>query len=136
MPVGGAAKRAADGPTSAPDAEPSVAATTSGLVASFEAAGSGAPPSKAAKLAVGSSASGGVAPGDRVAQLPTGANMVEVNGKSCTHEVAWPPGEEGSPLPPPPRPGPPAREYPFTIDPFQQVAVNCLEAGALRALLP
>lgn len=33
-------------------------------------------------------------------------------------------------MPPGPRPGPPAKEYPFKIDPFQQTAVNCLEAGA------
>ncbi|KAG2483942.1 hypothetical protein HYH03_017262, partial [Edaphochlamys debaryana] len=67
---------------------------------------------------------------NRVAQLPVGANLVEVDGKSCTHEVAWPPGAPaGSLLPPPPREGPPARVYPFKIDPFQQVAVNCLEAG-------
>ncbi len=66
---------------------------------------------------------------DRVAKLPSGANVVEFDGKSCTHEVAWPPGEEGSPLPPPKRDGPSAREYPFKIDPFQQTAVNCLEAG-------
>ena len=39
-------------------------------------------------------------------------------------------GEEGPSLPPGPRPGPPAKEYPFPIDPFQQTAVNCLEAGA------
>lgn len=38
-------------------------------------------------------------------------------------------GVEGSQLPPPPRPGPPAREYPFAIDPFQQTAISCLEAG-------
>ena len=67
---------------------------------------------------------------DRVAALPFGANLVEFDGKSCTHEVAWPPGEDGSPLPPPAREGPPAREYPFKIDPFQQTAINCLEAGA------
>ncbi|GFR46723.1 hypothetical protein Agub_g8346 [Astrephomene gubernaculifera] len=67
--------------------------------------------------------------GERVARLPVGANLVEVDGKSCTHEVAWPPGEQGSMLPPPAREGPPARVYPFKIDPFQQVAVNCLEAG-------
>ncbi|GIL48638.1 hypothetical protein Vafri_5094 [Volvox africanus] len=66
---------------------------------------------------------------ERVARLPVGANLVEVDGKSCTHEVAWPPGQEGIRLPPPAREGPPARVYPFKIDPFQQVAVNCLEAG-------
>ncbi|EFJ42378.1 hypothetical protein VOLCADRAFT_107315 [Volvox carteri f. nagariensis] len=76
------------------------------------------PPAKAARLG-----------GERVAQLPVGANLVEVDGKSCTHEVAWPPGQEGSTLPPPAREGAPARVYPFKIDPFQQVAVNCLEAG-------
>jgi ATP-dependent RNA helicase DOB1 len=38
-------------------------------------------------------------------------------------------GEEGSLLPPAPRPGPPARVYPFPIDPFQQAAINALEAG-------
>uniref|UniRef100_A0A383W508 Helicase ATP-binding domain-containing protein n=1 Tax=Tetradesmus obliquus TaxID=3088 RepID=A0A383W508_TETOB len=32
-------------------------------------------------------------------------------------------------LPPQQRPGPPAREYPFQIDPFQQTAINALEAG-------
>lgn len=58
-----------------------------------------------------------------------GANLIESNGKSCTHEVAWPPGQEGPLTPPPAHQGPPARTYPFTIDPFQQTAVNALEAG-------
>ncbi|KXZ50647.1 hypothetical protein GPECTOR_15g331 [Gonium pectorale] len=79
----------------------------------------GAPAAKAQRL-------GG---GERVAALPVGANLVEVDGKACTHEVAWPPDQQGSTLPPPQREGPPARVYPFKIDPFQQVAVNCLEAG-------
>ena len=38
-------------------------------------------------------------------------------------------GEEGSFMPPKPRDGPPAREYPFQIDPFQATAINCLESG-------
>jgi hypothetical protein len=29
---------------------------------------------------------------ERVAPMPSGANLIEVDGKSCTHEVAWPPG--------------------------------------------
>ena len=32
-------------------------------------------------------------------------------------------------MPPKARKGPPAREYPFQIDPFQSTAINCLEAG-------
>lgn len=32
-------------------------------------------------------------------------------------------------MPPPPHQGPPAREYPFKLDPFQQTALNALEAG-------
>ena len=67
---------------------------------------------------------------DRVASLPQGANLIECDGKSCTHEVAWPPGStSATTLPPPASQGPPARTYPFKIDPFQQTAVNALEAG-------
>ncbi len=98
-----------------------------------------------------------------------GVNLVEVGGKSCTHEVAWPPPPEDSDAvpsgrslpyfvkntqcaqqlpdevvlhctgdqsqaPPPSRPGPPAKEYPFQLDPFQQTAINCLETGALSPI--
>lgn len=66
---------------------------------------------------------------DRVAAMPVGSNLIEVDGKSCTHEVCWPPGVQGSSEPPKARPGPPAREYPFKLDPFQQTAINALEAG-------
>lgn len=66
---------------------------------------------------------------DRVAAMPVGSNYIEIDGKSCTHEVCWPPGAAGSMLPPEAREGPPAREYPFKIDPFQQTAINALEAG-------
>ncbi len=66
---------------------------------------------------------------DRVAALPAGANLIETDGKSCTHEVAWPPGISGSVSPPPASGRPPAREYPFLLDPFQQTAINALEAG-------
>lgn len=74
---------------------------------------------------------------DRVAAMPVGSNLIEVDGKSCTHEVCWPPGAQGSNDPPKARPGPPAREYPFKLDPFQQTAINALEGGACRhALCP
>lgn len=66
---------------------------------------------------------------DVVAAMPVGSNYIEIDGKSCTHEVCWPIGVEGSKAPPPQRKGPPAREYPFKIDPFQQTAINALEAG-------
>ena len=60
-----------------------------------------------------------------------GVNIVEVDGKTCTHAVAWPEGApQGSPLPPAARPGPPAKDFPFTLDPFQRTSINCLEAGA------
>jgi|LauGreSBDMM110SN_4_FD.fasta_scaffold03188_1 ATP-dependent RNA helicase DOB1 len=74
---------------------------------------------------------------DRVAALPVGANLVEFEGKSCTHEVAWPPGSSGSSMPPTAAPGrPSAREYPFKLDPFQQTAINALEAGELAQSSP
>ena len=64
-----------------------------------------------------------------------GVNIVEMDGKTCTHAVAWPEGmPEGSPLPPPARPGPPAKEFPFALDPFQRTSINCLEAGATQRL--
>ena len=74
---------------------------------------------------------------DRVASHPQGANLIECDGKSCTHEVAWPPGSaHATTLPPPAIQGPPARTYPFKIDPFQQTAVNALEAGNASTLRP
>ena len=59
-----------------------------------------------------------------------GVNYVEIDGKTCTHAVALPDGTpDARPLPPSARPGPPAKEFPFTLDPFQRTAINCLEAG-------
>ena len=45
--------------------------------------------------------------------------------EQCTHEVAVPPDTEYAAL----RPyhGPPAKEYPFTLDPFQREAILCLQ---------
>lgn len=45
--------------------------------------------------------------------------------ESCTHEVALPPGHEFQPLKQPTRP--PAKNYKFTLDPFQQQAILCIE---------
>ena len=58
---------------------PSLALCAAGDMASL--AGGGEPPVKRFKLAA-----------ERAAPMPSGANLIEVDGKSCTHEVAWPPG--------------------------------------------
>jgi ATP-dependent RNA helicase DOB1 len=69
--------------------------------------------------------------GDVPQQRPEGGvNYIEINGKTCTHAVAWPEDAlEPDLSPPPPRKGPAAKEFPFTLDPFQRTAINCLEAG-------
>ena len=66
---------------------------------------------------------------DRVAAPSVGANLIQVNGKTCTHEVAWPPGEHGSHLPPDKCAAAAAKQYAFPLDPFQQTAINGLEKG-------
>ena len=60
-----------------------------------------------------------------------GPQIIEINGKSCQHEVAWPGivKEETAFQPPARSKLPPAKQYPFSLDPFQQTAINCLEAG-------
>jgi superfamily II RNA helicase len=59
-----------------------------------------------------------------------GSNFIEIDGKTCTHAVAWPEdGKTHNSQPPPARPGPAAKEFPFTLDPFQRTAINCLEGG-------
>ena len=62
-------------------------------------------------------------------------NFIEHDGKTCTHEVAWPPEYSGqvSTAPPRQKAGPPAKEYAFKLDPFQQTSINCLEAGTYLA---
>ncbi|CAG9760970.1 unnamed protein product [Ceutorhynchus assimilis] len=45
--------------------------------------------------------------------------------ESCTHEVACPPNEEYFALQP--RHGPPLKEYPFTLDPFQNESIACVD---------
>lgn len=72
---------------------------------------------------------------DRTAAPSAGANLIQVNGKTCTHEVAWPPGEQGSHLPPESSAATAAKEYPFPLDPFQQTAINGLERGRALSLV-
>ena len=70
--------------------------------------------------------------GDEVlTEAPRGVNLIEDGAKTCTHEVAWPDGkhDERSRRVPSRKAGPPAKEYAFKLDPFQQTAINCLEAG-------
>lgn len=45
--------------------------------------------------------------------------------ESCTHEVATYPGQDYIPLSA--SNGPPAKEYPFVLDPFQKEAIMCIE---------
>ena len=45
--------------------------------------------------------------------------------EQCTHEVAVPPDTDYAPLRP--YSGPPAKEYPFVLDPFQKEAILCLQ---------
>ncbi len=45
--------------------------------------------------------------------------------EQCTHEVAVPPDADYAPLRP--YSGPPAKEYPFVLDPFQKEAILCLQ---------
>ncbi|XP_039950923.1 exosome RNA helicase MTR4 isoform X2 [Bactrocera tryoni] len=45
--------------------------------------------------------------------------------ESCTHEVAVYPGQEYIPLQA--LTGPPAKEYPFVLDPFQKEAILCID---------
>ena len=56
--------------------------------------------------------------------------FVQIDGKSCTHQVAWPPGSaEKNNEPPPVMSKPMAKEYAFELDPFQKTSIAALEAG-------
>ncbi len=48
---------------------------------------------------------------------------------TCLHEVSFPEGYEAPVGVVPNAPSKPAKEYPFTLDPFQREAIKCLEAG-------
>lgn len=56
----------------------------------------------------------------------SGAQVKDVDCEgACIHEVVVPPDAEYKPLKP--RAGPLAKEYQFTLDPFQNEAIRCLE---------
>lgn len=57
-----------------------------------------------------------------------GTNYLESDGKSCSHEAVWPKGRLGS-KDAPKQIKDSAMEFPFSLDPFQQTSINCLEAG-------
>lgn len=48
---------------------------------------------------------------------------------ACIHEVSYPEGYTPSHLPRPSYNNKPAKEYPFSLDPFQSEAIKCLEHG-------
>ncbi|XP_075649528.1 DExH-box ATP-dependent RNA helicase DExH9 [Castanea sativa] len=50
---------------------------------------------------------------------------------ACLHDVSYPEGYVPPPPPPPPSSSAsaPAKEFPFTLDPFQSESINCLENG-------
>ncbi|PAV77833.1 hypothetical protein WR25_19969 [Diploscapter pachys] len=52
-------------------------------------------------------------------------HTLKTQNENCTHEVAVPPGIEYHGLPK--KPAKPAKTYPFTLDPFQNEAIACIE---------
>jgi ATP-dependent RNA helicase DOB1 len=67
-----------------------------------------------------------------VAEDGTAEEEPAANGKgyvACLHEVSYPEGSDHARAGRVPSSTKPAKEYPFTLDPFQREAVRCLEAG-------
>ena len=67
------------------------------------------------------------APIAHIAPTPPPAAPVEEEIIECLHEVALPPNAPPDERPKPVPDRPPARTYPFTLDPFQRASVQCLE---------
>lgn len=68
---------------------------------------------------------------DKIRKFPEaeeGTNYLESDGKSCSHEAVWPQDRLGS-KDAPQKIKELAMEFPFSLDPFQQTSINCLEAG-------
>lgn len=74
--------------------------------------------------------------GEQEWTVTRGPQIIQMGSKSCAHEVAWPGivTEESAFQAPSKSKNLPAKTYPFPVDPFQQVAINCLEAGKLYKL--
>lgn len=67
----------------------------------------------------------------RPAQRQQGESCSElVNGPvACVHDVSYPDGYVPSLLSSARQHSDPAKSFPFTLDPFQSEAINCLEKG-------
>ncbi|KAL6180659.1 hypothetical protein ACLB2K_047320 [Fragaria x ananassa] len=72
--------------------------------------GSGSPPPKVAK-----------------SEKMNSVEIVTHEQRVCVHDVSYPEGYV--PPPPPPEGSEPAKKFPFTLDPFQSEAINCIENG-------
>ncbi|KAL6176342.1 hypothetical protein ACLB2K_052976 [Fragaria x ananassa] len=72
--------------------------------------GSGSPPPKLAK-----------------SEKMNSVEIVTDEQRVCVHDVSYP--ECYVPPPPPPEGSEPAKKFPFTLDPFQSEAINCIENG-------
>ncbi|XP_004300008.1 PREDICTED: superkiller viralicidic activity 2-like 2 [Fragaria vesca subsp. vesca] len=66
---------------------------------------------------------GSGSPPSKVAKSETDEQRV------CVHDVSYPEGYVPPPPPPPPEGSEPAKKFPFTLDPFQSEAINCIEKG-------
>lgn len=55
---------------------------------------------------------------------------IELDGKTCYHQIAWPKDQMEEESFPPVYDGILAKNYPFELDPFQTTAIACLEAGS------
>ncbi|KAH7372411.1 hypothetical protein KP509_17G002800 [Ceratopteris richardii] len=92
------------------------------------------PPCKGLTVQLRMAVTDSVTPQSQAYQQTKGNMEDHSNGKTeytSLHEVSYPPGHEGrlsSELAATPS-RKPAKEYPFTLDPFQQEAIRCLESG-------
>eukprot|EP00045_Choanoeca_perplexa_P013276 m.149698 g.149698 ORF g.149698 m.149698 type:complete len:1039 (+) comp16301_c0_seq3:72-3188(+) len=62
-----------------------------------------------------------------LAPMATNRKVIASGSKECVHEVAIPQGYDYVPLQDTPFPTKMAKEYPFTLDPFQRESLRCIE---------